>query len=98
GCCHPSSSKGSRKCNPRASTKLGAIHLRLAGKLKNLSPFVVVTQYPDIEIDGFDVPLDHAAPLLTEKFKVRVGACILYEFDTASWQSPLIEIFSKVNV
>lgn len=25
GCCHPSSSNGSRKCNTRASTKLGAI-------------------------------------------------------------------------
>ena len=24
GCCHPSTANGNRKCNPRASTKLGA--------------------------------------------------------------------------
>jgi CheY-like chemotaxis protein len=30
--------------------------LRLARRLENPSPFVIVTQYPDIDLDGRDIP------------------------------------------
>jgi CheY-like chemotaxis protein len=63
--------------------------LRLARRLQNPSPFVVVTQYPDIEIDRTDVPLAVAAKALRARFEVDVKACLLYEFDGDNWRPPL---------
>src|SRR4051794_38117306 len=42
--------------------------LRLARRLQNSSPFIVVTQYPDVEIDGTDVPIASAAKALRTRF------------------------------
>jgi CheY-like chemotaxis protein len=62
--------------------------LRLARRLGNVSPFVVLTQYPDVEIDGQDVPLARAARALRNRFGVDVKNCVLYEFDGDSWRMP----------
>jgi len=46
GCCHPSSSKGSRKSEPRASTKLGAIHYDSRAQLeRHLDDFIAVYSF-----------------------------------------------------
>ncbi|WP_315781534.1 MULTISPECIES: hypothetical protein [unclassified Bradyrhizobium] len=71
--------------------------LRLARRLNNTSPFIVVTQYPDIEIDGRDVPLSIAAKALRVRFGVDVKACLLYEFDRDSWRSPLRNYLLDLN-
>jgi CheY-like chemotaxis protein len=63
--------------------------LRLAHRLENRSSFVIVTQYPDVEIDGHDVPLSRAARALRSRFHVDVKDCILYEFDGDTWREPL---------
>lgn len=63
--------------------------LRLARRLGNNSPFVVVTQYPDIEIDGRYFKLPVASNALRTRFGVDVKACILYEFDGVAWRGPL---------
>jgi CheY-like chemotaxis protein len=62
--------------------------LRLARRLRNASPFIVVTQYPDIELDGNDIPLAIAAKALRARFDVDVKACLLYEFDGDNWRAP----------
>ncbi|WP_083839121.1 response regulator [Bradyrhizobium sp. STM 3809] len=71
--------------------------LRLARRLKNTSPFIVVTQYPDIELDGVEIPLPIAAKSLRTKFDVNVLACLLYEFDRDSWRSPLRKLLTDIN-
>jgi len=60
--------------------------LRLARRKNHSCPFIIVTQYPDIEIDGFDVPLAKAAAILSKKFGANVLACVAYEFDRANWR------------
>jgi|EndMetStandDraft_8_1072994.scaffolds.fasta_scaffold02016_5 CheY-like chemotaxis protein len=72
--------------------------LRLAGRLKNKSSFVVVTQYPDIEIDGRETSLESAPIELARKFGVNVLGCLLYEFDDDSWRIPLQKIITAAGI
>jgi CheY-like chemotaxis protein len=71
--------------------------LRLARRLRHSSPFIIVTQYPDIELDGSDIPLAGAAKALRARFGVNVRACLLYEFDRDSWRAPLRERLCELN-
>jgi len=71
--------------------------LRLARRLKNNSPFVVVTQYPDIDINGKEVSLPQAASALSLLFNVHVMDCLLYDFDDDAWRDPLKNIISEVT-
>jgi CheY-like chemotaxis protein len=68
--------------------------LRLSQRLKNEAPFLIVTQYPDIEIDGRDIPLSAASRALRRRFEVNVKGCVLYEFDGNSWRAPLRDFLS----
>lgn len=61
--------------------------LRLARRLKFSPRFIIVTQYPDIEISGRDIPLAEATSLLSKQFGLDVIACLLYEFDDANWRN-----------
>lgn len=63
--------------------------LRLANRLGTGSRYIVVTQYPDIEIDGSDVPLRLAAERLSKRFGLTILACLPYEFDRDDWQTAL---------
>ncbi|MBY2914132.1 response regulator [Rhizobium leguminosarum] len=72
--------------------------LRLASRLENKSPFVVITQYPDIEIDGTEMSLQSAAIELTAKFRLRVLGCLLYEFDDDAWRAPLQNLIRTAGI
>jgi CheY-like chemotaxis protein len=61
--------------------------LRLARRLECSSPFIVVTQYPDIELNGRDIPLAQASRALRSRFGLKVKSCLLYEFDGDAWRS-----------
>lgn len=63
--------------------------LRLARRLQATLPFIVVTQYPDVEFDGLEVPLAEAAVRLSVRFNANVMSCIAYEFDRGSWRPAL---------
>jgi CheY-like chemotaxis protein len=71
--------------------------LRLANRLGVKATYVVVTQYPDIEIDGQEIPLSEAAAKLTARFKLKVAECVPYEFDGNDWEQDLREFLSQFN-
>jgi len=71
--------------------------LRLAKRLSNFSPFIIVTQYPDIEIDGVDVSLDSASKALRSRFGIDVRMCLLYEFDDDAWREPFRVCLGAMN-
>lgn len=71
--------------------------LRLARRLGNTSPFIIVTQYPDIEIDGRDLSLASASKALRSRFEVDVKTCLLYEFDGHAWREPLRNCLLKTT-
>jgi CheY-like chemotaxis protein len=70
--------------------------LRLARRLSNISPFLILTQYPDIEIDGRDVPLAAASKALRGQFRIDVKMCLLYEFDGDAWREPLRDCLNSI--
>jgi CheY-like chemotaxis protein len=71
--------------------------LRLANRMRAEAQYIVVTQYPDIEIDGSDVPLQQAADRLSKRFALRVRACLPYEFDSDDWQHALTQTLSEFS-
>lgn len=60
--------------------------LRLARHIEHPPAFLIVTQYPDIEIDRVDVPLSRAGKHLRAAFGADVLECIHYEFDSDAWR------------
>jgi CheY-like chemotaxis protein len=70
--------------------------LRLARHLSIRTPFIIVTQYPDIELDGRDIALPHGAKALRKRFDLDVRLCLLYEFDGHAWRLPFRECVSAV--
>lgn len=72
--------------------------LRLARHLLIKSDFIILTQYPDIDIDGREVPLKMASKSLRLKFELNVIDCILYEFDWEAWKVPFREAVEDVRV
>jgi CheY-like chemotaxis protein len=71
--------------------------LRLMRRQKSDTPVVVITQYPDIEFDGYEVPLAYAADRLSDRFELSVKACVAYEFDRGTWRGELIEALRKID-
>lgn len=71
--------------------------LRLAHRLGNRSPFIIVTQYPDIDIDGRDISLAHATKVLCKRFDLDVRTCLLYQFDGDAWRAPFRECLLSIN-
>jgi CheY-like chemotaxis protein len=71
--------------------------LRLIRRLAAKPTVIVVTQYPDIEIDGKDTPLKAAPKMLREKFEINVLDCLMYEFDGDAWRAPLKEALGRLH-
>jgi CheY-like chemotaxis protein len=71
--------------------------LRLARRLTNSPAVIIVTQYPDIELDGRDIPLSNAPKILRTRFGVNVLACLHYEFAGDAWRAPLRECLNRLS-
>lgn len=71
--------------------------LRLANRLGTESQYIIVTQYPDIEIDGLEIPLKDAASRLAKRFNLQVSACLPYEFDRDDWQLAFQQVLKSCD-
>jgi CheY-like chemotaxis protein len=71
--------------------------LRLAKRLGRQPPFIVVTQYPDIEVDRRDIPLAQAPKVLRARFGLEIRGCLKYEFGGDAWKLPLRAHLSMSN-
>jgi CheY-like chemotaxis protein len=69
--------------------------LRLSKRLKKSAAFIIITQYPGIEINGVEIPLKDAAKALCSKFAINVQSCIKYDFESDEWRYELINALSK---
>lgn len=72
--------------------------LRLAKRLGQRSVFIVVTQYPDIEVDGKEIPLEIAATKLSAKFSLDVRRCVAYEFNSDKWRNAFVECIDEIKM
>lgn len=57
---------------------------------------IVLTQYPEVEIDGCLVPVEFAVTEMLEKFDISVAGCFQYFEDNEIWKSEIKEIINKI--
>lgn len=57
---------------------------------------IIVTQYPDIEIEGLPIPVEKAQQEILEKFGIKVAGCVRYIEDNNGWKNELTSILERL--
>jgi len=57
---------------------------------------VILTQYPEIEIDGVLVPIDSSAEEIARKFDIEVAGCVQYFEDDPDWKTRIRNILKSL--
>lgn len=60
--------------------------------LNHNSTCIILTQYPDIEIEGLPVPVNLAAAEIETKFGIKVAGCIQYFENELNWKAEISKI------
>lgn len=60
------------------------------------TPCIILTQYPDIEIEGVPIPVEMAKQEIFEKFDINVAGCVRYLEDDERWKSDVTSILEKL--
>lgn len=56
---------------------------------------IVLTQYPELEIDGAFIPVSEAVEEISIKFGIKVHACLQYFEDSFAWKNTIKEMLRK---
>jgi len=57
---------------------------------------IILTQYPEIELDGVLVPIDSAAGEIARRFDIEVAGCVQYFEDNGSWKAGIQNILREL--
>ncbi|KNA26442.1 hypothetical protein [Pantoea ananatis] len=57
---------------------------------------IILTQYPDIEIESLPIPVEIAKKTILEKFDIKVAGCIRYLENDNQWKIELSNILSDL--
>ena len=49
-------------------------------------PIIIVSQYPDLEIEGSFLALQSCPAILRERYQVNLVGAVLFDFDDKSWE------------
>lgn len=60
------------------------------------TPCIILTQYPDIEIEGAPVPVDMAQREISEKFDIEVAGCVRYIENDNGWKLGVTSILERL--
>jgi CheY-like chemotaxis protein len=60
------------------------------------TPCIILTQYPDIEIEGVPVPVEMAQQEILEKFDIRVAGCVRYVENDNRWKFEVTSILEQL--
>jgi len=60
------------------------------------TPCIILTQYPDIEIEGAPVPVEMARREILEKFDIEVAGCVRYIEDDNRWKVAMTLILEQL--
>lgn len=60
------------------------------------TPCIILTQYPDIEIEGAPVPVEMAQQEILEKFDIEVAGCVRYIEDDNLWRVTVTSILERL--
>lgn len=64
--------------------------------LNQQSCCIILTQYPEIEIEGTLIPVDIAAQEILEKFDINVAGCIQYHENDSQWKTAVSNILRSI--
>ena len=59
--------------------------IRALKSVKTDTPVIIVSQYPDLEIDGKFHSLLGAPKVLSERYSIRVVGAVVYDFQNRAW-------------
>lgn len=62
----------------------------------NNTACIILTQYPDIEIESAPVPVEMAKQEILEKFDIEVAGCVRYIENDNGWKVRLTSILEKL--
>ena len=57
---------------------------------------IILTQYPDIEIESLPIPVDLAKKEILEKFDIEVAGCVRYLENDNQWKADIISILEQL--
>ena len=60
------------------------------------SAILIVSQYPDVEIDGDFVVLGQSPAVLSKRYGVNVIGAVVYDFQDRRWFAQVQEVISKL--
>lgn len=60
------------------------------------TPCIILTQYPDIEIEGVPIPVEMAQQEILEKFSINVAGCIRYIEDDNQWKTEFRSVLERL--
>lgn len=57
---------------------------------------IILTQYPDIEIESLPIPVEHAKNEILDKFNIDVAGCVRYLENDSQWKADLYAILERL--
>lgn len=61
-----------------------------------VTPCIILTQYPDIEIEGLPILVECAKQKILEKFDIEVAGCVRYFENDSQWKADLYLILERL--
>ena len=75
----------------------GGVEVLRAIKSRGLkTPVIVVSQYPDFEVDGSFLSLMSSPAILSERYGIDVVGAVIYDFQDDNWSDQLKEALSEL--
>jgi len=62
----------------------------------NNTPCIILTQYPDIEIESLPIPVNLAGREIFDKFGIEVAGCVRYMENDNRWKADIISILERL--
>lgn len=60
------------------------------------TPCIILTQYPDIEIESLPIPVEQAKQEILEKFNIEVAGCVRYLENGSQWKTEIYSILERL--
>lgn len=57
---------------------------------------IILTQYPDIDMEEVSIPVEMAQQAIMEKFEIKVAGCVRYLQNDEQWKSEITAILEKL--
>jgi CheY-like chemotaxis protein len=60
------------------------------------TPCIILTQYPDIDIESAPIPVERAQKEILDKFDIEVAGCVRYLENNNQWKTDIFAILERL--